>query len=145
MHDSDNLSLRTVKFLSEIEKFTGRDDFVNKIINIIDKLTAKGWFPVVASGLRTRAEQAKKVQDGVSKTMESKHLIGKAVDIVDKRYFWGVPNAAHNTNVKNEIRHAARLDFCFWQDLGAAVREEKGLIWGGLWEHFKDVAHVEEI
>lgn len=95
---------------------------------IMQDLQAKGWQPSISSGLRTREEQAEKVRQGYSKTMNSKHLFGKAVDIIDRRYGWDGP--ASDTNYQ------------FWRDLGEAAKR-RGLQWGGDWKNFKDVAHVQ--
>lgn len=95
---------------------------------IMDELRQKGWQPSIASGMRTPEEQAEKVRQGYSQTMNSKHLIGKAVDIIDKRYGWDGP--ASDTNYQ------------FWQDLGEAAKRQ-GLQWGGDWKNFKDVAHIQ--
>lgn len=103
-------------------------DFRAKVIAILKELAGKGWKPVVAEGLRTKAQQRIKVQKGYSKTMNSRHLTGHAADIIDRRYGWGGP--------------AANLNFAFWNDLGAAARA-RGLTWGGDWKSFKDVAHVQ--
>jgi peptidoglycan L-alanyl-D-glutamate endopeptidase CwlK len=68
-----------------------------------------------------------KVRKGYSKTMNSSHRVGKAVDIIDKRYGWAGP--------------ASKLDYKFWTDLGREAKSV-GLKWGGDWSSFKDVAHV---
>jgi peptidoglycan L-alanyl-D-glutamate endopeptidase CwlK len=95
---------------------------------IMSDLQSEGWQPTIASGIRTPAEQAEKVRQGYSQTMNSKHLLGKAVDIVDKRYGWDGP--------------AANKNYQFWKDLGDAARS-RGLQWGGDWKSFKDVAHIQ--
>jgi hypothetical protein len=102
--------------------------FKTQVISILQELAGKGWIPVVAEGVRDKAQQQKKVDAGYSKTMNSRHLTGHAVDIVDRRYGWGGP--------------AAKLDHAFWTDLGAAANS-RGLEWGGDWKSFKDVAHVQ--
>jgi hypothetical protein len=99
-----------------------------KIPLIMDDLRAKGWQPKIASAIRTPEEQAEKVRLGYSKTMNSKHLKGKAVDIVDERYGW-----------KGD---AANPDYQFWKDLGEAALRH-GLQWGGNWKTFRDVAHIQ--
>lgn len=116
-----------------------------KALIIIDKLIEKGWQPVVGSGLRTQAQQRAAVKAGNSTTMKSKHLLGKALDIIDKRYAWNIP-----------------LDHQFWRDYGKLANEQ-GLRWGGDWgkgysryenemihykqtkktRYFVDVAHIE--
>jgi peptidoglycan L-alanyl-D-glutamate endopeptidase CwlK len=112
---------------------------------VLDELTKLGWKPIVASGVRTRAQQAKKVKQGYSKTMNSWHVQGvhqllpfgkdavevvngAAADVVDKRYGWG--------------GLAANRHFRFWKDLGR-IAKKHGLEWGGDWKKFPDVAHVQ--
>lgn len=95
------------------------------IAHIIIDLQNKGWDPKVVELCRTEAQQREKVEKGYSQTMHSKHLRGRAVDIVDRRYLWNIkPN--HE----------------FWKDLGRACKD-RGLIWGGDWKGFLDVAHCE--
>jgi len=67
------------------------DKFKPIVLEIMTRLEAKGWRPIVAEGLRTRAHQAEKVRKGYSTTMNSYHLTGMAADIVDKRYNWDIP------------------------------------------------------
>lgn len=116
-----------------------------KTVSIIMRhLERKGWVPVVFHGERTKEEQAEKVKAGYSKTMNSFHVAdtslnrgrnglywqvkGEAADIVDARFLWSGP--------------ASDLDFAFWTDLGSLAKA-LGLVWGGDWEKFRDVAHVE--
>ena len=130
------------------DKFTGlKPEFVPVVKKILAELTKLGWQPIIAEGIRTVAQQREKVRKGYSQTMHSKHILGQAVDIVDKRYLWNV-----------DIIHK------FWLDLGHIARDN-GMGWGGVWlqgknrfpiyekavkEHrvglitwFCDVAHVE--
>jgi hypothetical protein len=102
--------------------------FRAKVERVLARLQARGWRPYVAEGRRTRAQQREKVRRGYSRTMNSRHLSGRAADIVDRRYGWGGP--------------AARQTYRFWRDLGAAARAE-GLTWGGNWRT-PDVAHVQQ-
>ncbi len=104
-------------------------DFRAKVERVLRRLQAKGWQPRVAEGRRTRAQQAEKVRRGYSRTMNSRHLTGRAADIVDRRWGWEGP--------------AADTNHRFWRDLGAAAKAE-GLTWGGDWRSFKDVAHVQQ-
>lgn len=118
----------TMKHLNEV-----RPMLKKLVIPILNRLEDKGWQPRVVEGLRTVAQERTHVANGTSKTMHSMHLIGKAVDIVDKRYGWD--------------GKAASLDYGFWVDYGDIVDDLYGksgqLHWGGDWVHFKDVAHVE--
>jgi len=121
------------------------DRFKPIVLEIMTRLEAKGWQPVVAEGRRTVAQQREKVRKGYSKTMNSYHLSGMAADIVDKRYLWNIA-----------------LSHQYWKDQGAIVEDLKksnpGLRWGGTWaypyqryinyllgktKYFVDVAHVE--
>jgi hypothetical protein len=119
--------------------------FRQYVEQILSDLRSRGWQPIVASAVRTEAEQADKVKQGYSKTKNSWHVAstaaslwetknsysvvhGNAVDIVDKRYGWE--------------GKAANTQFKFWSDLGAAAKA-RGCVWGGDWKTFKDVAHVE--
>lgn len=94
---------------------------------LLRQLWNLGWQPVIAEGLRTKAEQREKVRQGFSKTMNSRHLSGLAVDIIDRRWGWAGP--------------CADKDHQFWIDL-ANVAEDLGLFSGRNWR-MKDVAHVE--
>lgn len=121
------------------------DKFKPIVLEILTKLEAKGYQPIVAEGLRSVAQQQEKVKLGYSTTMHSYHLSGFAADIVDKRYMWNIP-----------VSHQ------YWKDQGEIVEALKktnpGLYWGGSWKYpiaryydylrgktkyFMDVAHVE--
>jgi hypothetical protein len=122
------------------------DRFKPIVLEILKRLAAKGWQPIVAEGKRTIEQQREKVRRGVSQTMNSYHLSGMAADIIDKRHAWNIP-----------------LSHQYWKDQGEIVLElaktNKGLYWGGVWKvglmqrfldylkgrtkYFVDVAHVE--
>jgi len=55
---------------------------------LMAELKAQGFSPVVAEGRMTPEAQAQKIREGNSQTMNSAHLTGKALDIVDSRYGW---------------------------------------------------------
>lgn len=97
---------------------------IEKVLAELDRL---GYQPVIASSLRTLSEQKRKVAQGYSKTFNSRHLYGRAVDIIDKRWGWN--------------GRCANKDHQFWLDLadeGVTV----GLFPGRIWK-MKDVAHLE--
>lgn len=96
---------------------------------VLAELAGRGWQPRIASAHRTAEAQAEKVRQGLSHTLSSAHLTGRAADIIDRRHGWQGP--------------ASRRDFAFWNDLGAAARR-RGLTWGGDWPHFPDVAHIQD-
>lgn len=101
-------------------------ELLEKILLVFEELEKKGHQPVVAEGMRTESEQRVKVANGWSKTMNSDHLRGTAIDCVDKRYGWAGP--------------CSKQTAPFWNDLGAACKIH-GVKWGGNWRSFKDVAH----
>jgi len=93
---------------------------------------------IVTEGLRTRERQVLLVERGASRTMNSRHLTGHAVDLA----YWlddgdGVPE-------NGEIR----WDWPLYARLGEAVKQaarELGvaIVWGGDWQSFRDGPHFE--
>lgn len=84
---------------------------------------------VVIEGLRSGARQKELVASGASRTMNSRHLTGHAVDIVP--WVGGV-----------------RWDWPLYDALAVAVKEaakQKGvaIVWGGDWQSFRDGPHFE--
>ena len=116
------------------------------ILEVLTRLEALGYQPIVAEGLRTKEQQEEKVRLGYSTTMNSYHLTGMAADVVDRRYLWNIP-----------------LSHPYWKAQGDIVLElaktNPGLYWGGVWKvnnmqrfidylkgttkYFVDVAHIE--
>jgi len=92
--------------------------------------TMDGLTFVVTEGLRSQERQAQLVKSGASRTMHSKHVVGKAFDIaavVDGKISW---------------------EFSLYQRLAGellAAAKELGvnLVWGGSWASFKDGVHFE--
>lgn len=86
---------------------------------------------VVIEGLRTKERQKQLVASGASKTMNSRHITGHAVDLVPIG-----PNGK------------AAFDWPLYHRLGPAVKaaaeaEEVAIVWGGDWNSFKDGPHFE--
>lgn len=84
----------------------------------------------VTDGKRTMAEQKKFVAQGKSKTLKSRHLSGKAVDVmcyIDGKGTW---NTRIYTQLSKHILAVAKK-------LGIA------LVWGGTWKSFPDYVHFE--
>ena len=86
---------------------------------------------VVIEGLRTVERQKELVESGASKTMNSRHLTGHAVDLLPIG-----PNGK------------AAFDWPLYDRLGPAVkraaeREGVPIVWGGDWRTFKDGPHFE--
>lgn len=86
---------------------------------------------VVIEGLRTKKRQEELVASGASKTMNSRHITGHAVDLVPIG-----PNGK------------AAFDWPLYHKLGPAVKaaaeaEGVALVWGGDWASFRDGPHFE--
>lgn len=82
----------------------------------------------VIEGLRTEARQKKLFAEGASKTLNSRHLTGHAVDIVpfiDGDISWHWP---HYYPLAEAMKDAA-------DELGVDIE------WGGDWKRFKDGPH----
>lgn len=90
----------------------------------------------ITEGLRTVARQKELVAKGLSKTMNSRHITGHAIDIVPLPVDWN--NAQPFIEVSKYFFQAAK-------ELGVAIR------WGGDWnengdwkdEKFRDLPHYE--
>ena len=83
---------------------------------------------LVVEGVRTTARQKKLVADGKSKTMNSRHLTGHAVDlcaVVEGKLLWGKPFCV---GIETAMKNAAR-------ELNVEVE------WGGDWKSFVDTPH----
>lgn len=93
---------------------------------------------IVTEGLRTRERQAELVRIGASRTMNSRHLTGHAVDVA----YWlddgnGVPE-------NGEIR----WDWPLYAKIGEMVKHvaqelSVPIVWGGDWPTFRDGPHFE--
>jgi peptidoglycan L-alanyl-D-glutamate endopeptidase CwlK len=84
----------------------------------------------VTEGLRTKERQRQLVAAGASRTMNSRHLTGHAVDVaalVGGKVRWDWPLYAV---IAEHMKAAAR-------ELGVAI------VWGGDWKSFRDGPHVE--
>ena len=86
---------------------------------------------IVIEGLRSEARQREMVAKGASRTMNSRHITGHAVDLLPIG-----PNGR------------AAFDWPLYHQLGPAVKkaaEAEGvkITWGGDWKSFKDGPHFE--
>lgn len=85
---------------------------------------------IITEGIRTIQRQAELVSRGASKTMASKHLTGRAVDVA----------AIVNGKVSWDWKYYAQIAEVFKStaaNLGIRIR------WGGDWKYFKDGPHFE--
>lgn len=87
-------------------------------------------------GLRTIEDQEYLLTIGKSKTLKSKHLEGKAVDIC--RYMGKDENGT-------SVYSFSKEDLAPIAEIMLEVAEEKGvkLVWGGNWTSFVDAPHFE--
>lgn len=84
----------------------------------------------ITEGVRTRERQKELVEAGKSKTMNSRHLTGHAVDIAvykDGKISW---------------------DFDLYKEVAdhiksVALKQHTPIVWGGDWETFKDGVHFQ--
>ena len=83
----------------------------------------------ITEGLRTKERQYKLVQEGKSKTMNSKHLTGKAVDFIPYP-FHGWNDTESFRAVGEELKRIAEF-------LGYKCQ------YGGDWKSFKDFPHFQ--
>lgn len=84
----------------------------------------------VSEGLRTKERQKELVEAGKSLTMDSKHIIGKAIDVVayvDGKVTWDFDKYA----LINEAFKEASLEL------------DIPFVWGGSWKRLKDGVHFE--
>lgn len=85
---------------------------------------------IVTEGLRTEDRQRQLVAKGASKTMNSKHLTGHAVDLA--------------AVLDGEVRWDWPLYYKLADAMKAAARDlDVPIIWGGDWTTFKDGPHFE--
>lgn len=84
----------------------------------------------ITEGVRSLERQKELVAAGKSKTLHSRHLTGKAVDIavfVDGKVTW---DAKYYKEVFEHISAVAKLN-------------DVPLVWGGSWKTFIDMPHYE--
>lgn len=101
-----------------LAKLQGVDDRLVRVVLRAIEIT-KIDFGVV-QGVRTMEEQAALVAKGASQTMQSKHLDGKAVDLmayIDGRASWEL-------NLYDDIAEAMKI---------AGSEQSVALRWGGAW------------
>tara|TARA_Y100000593_G_C4106440_1_gene235803 strand:+ start:117 stop:584 length:468 start_codon:yes stop_codon:yes gene_type:complete len=101
-----------------IERLEGVNPKLTAVVMRAIQLT-KIDFGVIC-GMRTPEEQKRLVEIGASQTMNSKHLVGRAVDLmayIDGRGCWEL-------NVYDEIADAMKQ---------SAIEADVGLVWGAAW------------
>lgn len=87
---------------------------------------------MVVEGLRTKETQAEYVKKGVSQTMNSRHIIGQAVDLAP------LENGAIDWNNKK-----GQFDAVAKAMLQAAKELNVKITWGGTWKSLVDKPHFQ--
>lgn len=82
----------------------------------------------VIEGLRTKERQAELMKQGFTRTLNSRHIIGEAVDIVPLPVDWKNPKPF--ALVAESMKKAA-------DELGVKIT------WGGDWKSFVDLPHYQ--
>lgn len=105
------------------------------LVRVIEAAAARmplngGLSFVVIEGLRTKEKQAENVASGASRTMNSRHLTGHAVDIVAT------------------VNGAVRWDWPLYRQLAPVIKAEAArlgvpITWGGDWRTLRDGPHFE--
>jgi len=99
-----------------------------RVVELAISLTSVDF--AVTEGLRTRERQAQLLKEGKSKTMNSRHITGHAVDLaawVGGTVNWDFTNY---TKIAEAMKKAS-------QQLSVPI------VWGGDWKTFKDGPHFE--
>ncbi len=84
----------------------------------------------ISEGVRTKERQKKLFNEGKSKTLNSRHLTGDAVDV----YAWVDNYVNWNFHYYEKI---AKAMFKAAEELGVEIE------WGGNWKSFKDGPHFQ--
>lgn len=101
--------------------------FRRKALLVLNKMKAKGYPLRIKWAHRTKAQNDKLVAEGKA-SKNSKHLSGKALDVICNRVGYSYPNDR---------------DFIYYKDLDKAVKQVDGLVWGGDFETRWDPTHFE--
>lgn len=93
---------------------------------------------IVTEGLRTFARQQELVRIGASKTLNSRHLTGHAVDLVP------YVDVDKDGRIEVEEMYAWPLYYKLAPVIKAAAdKEDVAIVWGGDWVKFRDGPHWE--
>lgn len=112
-----------------VDKLRGVHPDLVRVVHRAIQLTPIDF--AITCGTRSQEEQRQLVAEGKSRTMNSRHLTGHAVDfvaLIDGRASW--KNWAHYQQIAQAFKHAAL-------ELGIAI------VWGGDWAKFRDGPHIE--
>jgi peptidoglycan L-alanyl-D-glutamate endopeptidase CwlK len=110
------------------ERLNGVNADLVAVVNLAHQISEVDF--AIVEGLRTKERQAQLFAKGASKTMNSRHITGHAVDlapVIDGEIRWDWP-PFHK--IAAAMKEAANR-------LGIAI------VWGGDWRTFKDGPHFE--
>ena len=111
-----------------LERLEGVDE---RLKAVVIECAARCLFPFnVSEGLRTVEQQREYVKQGKSRTMNSKHLTGKAVDLYP---------LTMNRKQVDWSRFEELADLMFQ----VASDQDTEIVWGGHWKTFVDKCHFE--
>ena len=99
------------------------------LVKVVRRAAKKSSF-IVTEGLRTLARQKQLKAAGASRTLNSRHITGHAIDVaalVNGKVRWDWPLYLA---IANEMKQAAA-------DMGVPI------VWGGDWRSFRDGPHFE--
>lgn len=107
------------------------------LVRVVERARLAAPF-IVVEGLRTRERQARLVAIGASRTLNSRHLTGHAVDLA----YW--LDDGDSRPGQGEVRWDWPLARKLAAAMKAAAAEEGvALVWGGDWASFPDGPHFE--
>lgn len=72
------------------ERLLGQLDFAvrQRFEDVVKGMEARGWKPLVVETRRSKARQAWLLLKRATRTLRSKHLTGRAMDVIDGRWKW---------------------------------------------------------
>jgi peptidoglycan L-alanyl-D-glutamate endopeptidase CwlK len=100
------------------------------LVAVVERAAEMGPAFIVTEGLRTVDRQRQLVAAGASRTMDSRHLNGHAVDLaalVDGKVRWDWPLYHSLASIMKQ----------------AAFKQNVAIVWGGDWKSFPDGPHFE--
>jgi peptidoglycan LD-endopeptidase CwlK len=111
-----------------LERLRGVHPELLRVVSRAAQLTDLDF--IVTEGVRTMARQAELVKIGASRTLQSRHLSGHAIDLAPL--------------VGGEVRWDWPLFYTLAATMKAAATEcNVSMVWGGDWITFKDGPHFE--
>ena len=112
----------------DLKRMEGVDPRLVEIVKRAAQLTTVQF--IVTEGLRTRERQKQLVAAGASRTMNSRHIIGQAVDVA----------AVVNGQVRWDWPLYPKIAEAFKK---AAAELGYRITWGGDWKSFRDGPHFQ--